>query len=220
MKIKVSDEFIIDTNRECYNNLGKLYTDGADDFETLLDMGVWQEFLDGLGGKKVLDVGCGAGDAVKWLADRKYEVAACDLSDKMIEVARDKTTKAKFFVLGANELGKINDKFDGIISIHLVQHLSKSMLRKFFSDIYNLLTDDGRFFLAFTDTCYEKTGYQLDGEKEDNYIFWFKWRMEDIVPLLAKAKLKPIFAKMQKGADNSCAIDMEPFVFICEKIKQ
>ncbi len=58
MKIKVSDEFIIDTNRECYNNLGKLYTDGTGDFETLLDMGVWQEFLDGLSGKRfwMLDV--------------------------------------------------------------------------------------------------------------------------------------------------------------------
>ncbi len=44
MKSKVNDEFIIDTNRECYNNLGKLYTDGTGDFETLLDMGVWQEF--------------------------------------------------------------------------------------------------------------------------------------------------------------------------------
>lgn len=41
MKSKVNDEFIIDTDRECYNNLGKLYTDGTGDFETLLDMGVW-----------------------------------------------------------------------------------------------------------------------------------------------------------------------------------
>lgn len=90
---------------------------------------------------------------------------------------------------------------------------------KFFGAVYDLLAEDGKFLLVFTNTCYEKTGYQLDGEKEGNYIFWHKWRMEDIVPLLAKAKLKPIFAKMQKGADGSCVIDMEPFVFICEKTK-
>lgn len=219
MKSKVDDNFIINTNRECYNNLGELYTDGADDLETLMKMGVWQDFLSSLRGRKILDVGCGAGDATKWLADGNYDVVACDLSAEMIKVARRKNDKAKFLVLGATELEKLGDEFDGIIAVHLVQHLSKTMLKKFFSDVYNLLVDDGKFLLVFTNTCYEKTGYQLDGEKEGNYIFWHKWRMEDIVPLLAKAKLKPIFAKMQKGADNSCAVDMEPFVFICEKEK-
>lgn len=219
MKSKVDDEFIIETNRKCYDNLGEEYTDGAGDLKTLINMGVWKDFLDGLNGKKVLDVGCGAGDAAQWLADNEYDTTACDLSEEMIKVARQKTDKAKFLVLGATELEKLDAKFDGIVSIHLVQHLSKTMLKKFFGDVYNLLADDGKFLLVFTNTCYEKTGYQLDGEKEGNYIFWHKWRMEDIVPLLAKAKLKPIFAKMQKGADNSCAIDMEPFVFICKKEK-
>lgn len=219
MKSRVDDEFIVEANRKCYDNLGEEYTDGAGDLETLINMGVWKDFLDGLNGKKVLDVGCGAGDAVKWLADNEYDVMGCDLSEEMIKVARHKTDKAKFLVLGATGLEELNEKFDGIISIHLVQHLSKTMLKKFFGDVYNLLADNGKFLLVFTNTCYEKTGYQLDGEKEGNYIFWHKWRMEDIVPLLAKAKLKPIFAKMQKGADNSCAIDMEPFVFICEKEK-
>lgn len=217
MKSKADDEFIIDTNRKCYDNLGELYTDGEGDLETLMDMGAWRDFLDRLNGRKVLDVGCGAGDAAKWLADNEYNVTACDLSEEMIKVARAKTAKAKFLTLGATELEKLDEKFDGIISIHLVQHLSKTMLKKFFGDVYDLLADDGKFLLVFTNTCYKKTGYQLDGEKEGNYIFWHKWQMEDIVPLLAKAKLKPIFAKMQKGADNSCAIDMEPFVFICEK---
>lgn len=219
MKTKVDDNFIIEANRKCYDNLGELYTDGADDLETLIRMGVWRDFLNGLNGKKILDVGCGVGDAAKWLADDEYDVTACDLSEEMIKVAQRKTNKVKFWALGATELEKLNNKFDGIMSIHLVQHLSKAMLKKFFGDVYDLLTDDGSFLLVFTNTCYEQTGYQLDGEKEDNYIFWHKWRMEDIMPLLAKAKLKPIFAKMQKGANNSCAINMEPFVFICERAK-
>jgi 2-polyprenyl-3-methyl-5-hydroxy-6-metoxy-1,4-benzoquinol methylase len=217
MKPKVDDQFIIDTNRKCYDNLGELYTDGKGDLETLLNMGVWRDFLSGLSGRKVLDVGCGAGDATKWLVDNKYEVTACDLSEEMIKTAQQKTNKARFLTLGATELEKLDDRFDGIISVHLVQHLSKIMMKKFFGDVYNLLVDGGKFLLVFTNTCYEKTGYQLDGEKDGNYIFWHKWQMDDIVPLLAKAKLKPIFAKMQKGADNSCAIDMEPFVFICER---
>lgn len=219
MKTKVDDNFIIETNRKCYDNLGELYTDGEGDLDTLMDMGVWQDFLNGLNGKKILDVGCGVGDAAKWLVGKNYEVTACDLSEEMIKVARGKTDKAKFLVLGATELEKLDGKFDGIVSIHLVQHLSKTMMKKFFSDVHNLLADGGKFLLVFTNTCYEKTGYQLDGEKDGNYIFWHKWQMDDIVPLLAKAKLKPIFAKMQKGADNSCAIDMEPFVFICERSK-
>lgn len=219
MKTKVDDEFIIDANRKCYDNLGELYMDGEGDLQTLLDMGVWQEFLDTLQGKKVLDVGCGAGDAAVWLAEHDYDVTACDLSAEMVKVARQKTDRAKFIALGATELEKLNAKFDGIIAIHLVQHLSKTMMKHFFEGVYNSLADDGKFLLVFTNTCYEKTGYQLDGEKEDNYIFWHKWRMEDVVPVLAKAKLKPIVARTQKGADNSCALDMEPFVFICEKAK-
>lgn len=217
MKSKVTDEFIIDANRKCYDNLGELYTDGEGDLKTLLDMGAWQEFLDTLPGKRILDVGCGAGDAAKWLAEHDYDTTACDLSEEMVKVARKKTDKAKFLVLGATELEKLDGKFDGIVSIHLVQHLSKTMMKKFFEGVHDLLADDGKFMLVFTNTCYEQTGYQLDGEKEGNYIFWHKWRMEDVVPILAKAKLKPISARMQKGADHSCAIDMKPFVVICEK---
>lgn len=217
---KVNDDFIIETNKKCYDNLGADYTDGEGDLATLIEIGSWQEFLDKLPGKKVLDVGCGVGDIAKWFTDHDYDTTACDLSPEMVKVAKTNAPKANVLELGATELDKLSgQKFDGIASVHLVQHLSKTMIKKFFDDVYDLLDDDGKFLLAFTNTCYEKTGYQLDGEKEGNYIFWHKWRMEDIVPLLNKAKLKPIAIHMQKGAnvEGGCAVDMEPFVFICEK---
>lgn len=217
---KVDDNFIIETNRVCYDKLGNLYTDGADDLETLIRMGVWEEFLNNLDGKKILDVGCGNGDAVKWLVERGYEVSACDLSEEMVKVTKQNASKAKVINCGATELVKIGDNnFDGIVAIHLVQHLSRTMLKKFFNDVYDLLSNDGKFLLVFTNTCYEKTGYQPDGGAiDDNFIFWHKWRMEDVVPMMTKAGLKPTSYRLQKGVDGGCAVDAEPFVFICEKV--
>ncbi len=176
MKSKADDEFIIDTNRKCYDNLGELYTDGEGDLETLMDMGAWRDFLDRLNGRKVLDVGCGAGDAAKWLVDNEYDVTACDLSEEMIKVARAKTAKAKFLTLGATELENLDEKFDGIISIHLVQHLSKTMLKKFFGDVYDLLADDGKFLLVFTNTCYKKTGYSWMARRKATISFGISGR--------------------------------------------
>lgn len=217
---KVDDSFIIETNEQCYDALGADYTDGERDLEILQSLDLWQQFIDGLPGKKVLDVGCGAGDLVKWLVEHDYEATACDLSTVMAEVTKKRAPTAEVLTLGATELEKLaGQSFDGIASVHLVQHLSKTMMQKFFRDVYNLLNDGGKFLLVFTNTCYKKTGYQLDGEKEDNYIFWHKWHMEDVVPILTKAKLKPIAMHLQKGADieDGCAVNMEPFVFICEK---
>lgn len=41
------------------------------------------------------------------------------------------------------------------------------------------------------------------------------------MPLLSKAGLKPVAMHVQKGADieGGCPVNMEPFVFICERDK-
>lgn len=218
--VKVDDNFIIETNRKCYDALGELYTDGMDDLEKVIAIGIWQEFLDSLSGKKVLDVGCGAGDVVQWLVEHDYSVTACDLSSAMTELVKEKVPQAKVINCSATELNQLGEQcFDGMTAVHLVQHLSKTMLKQFFNQVYDLLNDNGKFLLVWTNTCYEKTGYQLDGELEGNYIFWHKWRVEDIVPLLAQAKLKPIAMRLQKTTQNGCELNAEPFAFICEKVK-
>lgn len=70
--------------------------------------------------------------------------------------------------------------------------------------------------LVFTNTCYPKTGYQEEGSMDGVYTVWHKYGLEDIVPLLNKAKLKPFFYHAQKSTANACG-NIEPFIFICKK---
>jgi len=61
---------------------------------------------------KALDVGCGTGDNVIWLAKQGFEVTGTDLSEKAIEIAKEKTKNAGVDVsLYVNDF--LNEKVPG-----------------------------------------------------------------------------------------------------------
>lgn len=135
----------------------------------------------------------------------------------MVKLTSKRCPKSRNLVLDATSLDSLDGKkFDGILAIHLIQHLSKSMLKVFFQQVHDLLTDNGAFLLVFTNTCYPESGYQPEGSQDGVFTFWHKYGLEDIVPLLNKAKLKPISYRQQKSVDAACGA-IEPFVFICKK---
>ena len=49
-KSSLSDDAIIEINRQCYDALGSDYMDGAEDLEKLETNGIWPEFLSALTG--------------------------------------------------------------------------------------------------------------------------------------------------------------------------
>lgn len=218
-KNKLDDDFILETNRQCYDTLGADYAEGVPDFEVIEQKGIWQKFLDSLpkGGKKMLNVACGTGDTSVWLAERGYEVVSTDLSPEMIKVTSSKLPQTKNLVMGATELDQLQgEKFDGIFAVHLIQHLSKPLIKQFFQQVHDLLKDDGRFLLVFTNNCFPESGYQLEGSRDDLYIVWYKHTLEEIVPLLNKAHFEPVEFWTQKTLPDACGIDY-PFAFICKK---
>ena len=64
------------------------------------------------GGKKVLDVGCGAGRTTAHLKKRGYDVVAIDYVEAMIKRAREKFPQDDFRVMDATQLAFGDNSFD------------------------------------------------------------------------------------------------------------
>ena len=75
------------------------------DYETWLGALEALAFEHGLRGRRLLDVACGTGKSFEPMARRGYEIAACDLSPAMVELAREKAPPGSdLFVADMREL--------------------------------------------------------------------------------------------------------------------
>lgn len=136
----------------------------------------------------------------------------------MVKITAAKMPDSQNLVLGATELNQLCDrKFDGIIAIHLIQSLNRPLMKDFFQQVHDLLLDQGKFLLVFTNNCFPKSGYQLEGSMEDLYLAWYKHNLDDVIPPLSRAHLKPIQLWMQQTFPDACGIKC-PFALICQKL--
>lgn len=72
----------------------------------------------GLEGKRLLDVGCGTGLSFVALLDRGFEVTACDISPRMLEIARKRAgDRAELLVGDMRELPELGE-FDLVWAVN------------------------------------------------------------------------------------------------------
>lgn len=78
-------------------------------------------------GGDVLDLGCGNGiPAAKWLSDNGFRVTGVDLSDTMIERARELVPTATFLRGDVTDVGEVDfgeSTFDAVVSFYALIHL-------------------------------------------------------------------------------------------------
>ena len=73
----------------------------------------------------VLDAGCGDGFFTKILAEQEktQEVVGVDISDKAIELARDKTPSLKFHQGELNQIPLESNTYDFVSMVEVIEHL-------------------------------------------------------------------------------------------------
>ena len=98
--------------------------------------------------KSVVDLTCGTGSQVFWLAKRGFEIIGTDINAKMLQVAKNKALDKKLnlkFIKGdmrATQLGE----FDAAITIfNAVGHLTKDDFEKAMRNIHSNLKPDGLY---------------------------------------------------------------------------
>ncbi|MBI5754204.1 class I SAM-dependent methyltransferase [Candidatus Peregrinibacteria bacterium] len=123
------------------------------------------KMLGNLKGKKVLDVGCGAGRMIKFLKNAGAAVTAVDISEEMLKIVRKKFPDVEALKADVRDLpfgrngeragGKrllIDDgktdgwQFDIIVAAFVIVHLDT--LGKAFEEIYRVLKDGGIFIVT------------------------------------------------------------------------
>lgn len=107
--------------------------------------------------KTVLDLTCGTGSQVFWLAKRGYEIVGADINASMLKVAKDRAKKEKCavtFLKGDMRTIKVGS-FDAVITIfNAIGHLTKRDFEKAIRNIYANLKVGGIYVFDINNLSY------------------------------------------------------------------
>jgi len=137
---------------------------------------------------KILDVGCGPGNHTAYLysLNNSYQITGIDLSDKMVELARENAPSCNFIKGDIRNLDS-NIKYDAVIASFCIVHLSNNELIEFISKLNTLLNKNGYLYLSFIEG--NKVGF-LKPDFLDHKIYFNFFERADIIKLLTNNLFK------------------------------
>jgi len=162
--------------RAGYNALSRAYRGDSADDGTQRQYAEWLAQVSDRApaGGDVLDLGCGNGiPASKWLSDNGFRVTGVDLSDIMVERARDLVPAATFLrgdVTSVDEVDFDRFSFDAVVSFFALIHLPVSEQRGLIARLAGWLRQGGVFVGTVGHTAW--TGAESDWLGGGSDMWW------------------------------------------------
>ena len=182
----VKDDYnaIADTYAKCYSKIDycKKYID---------------EFIANLPGKKVLDVGCGAGQITDYLTQKGLEPVGIDFSEELLKIAIKDFPNSKFILADICEYEQ-KEQVDGIITKDALFHLSDENLISVLQKFKKILKQNGNLCIIMD--MPKAAGEQIFVEElDDKYQIYYNY--------LTPEKLRNMLEKTGFNIDNIQLID-------------
>ena len=143
-------------------------------------------------GKKILEVGCGTGGHALFLKKKGFEIIGVDLNQEMLDVAKTKTNKIKFYQ-GDMRTFKLKEKFDIILCLFSTIHYNQNYeeLEKTINNFKEHLNENGLliFDMGFNEERWEGSHLHVGNwsNKEADLVRFSKSRREGNFGLLDMA---------------------------------
>ncbi len=140
---------------------------------------------------RILDVGCGPGEDTAYFAKLGFDVVAIDLSEKMIEIARQKAPAAKFVQIDMRHYTDEPASFDGIWAAYSFLHIHRDDAKAVLENFARLLKSEGLLVLAVhapekTAWASRKVAGLFDRDRQIE-TFFQEWNGEDLKNLLRQS---------------------------------
>jgi SAM-dependent methyltransferase len=98
-------------------------------------------------GKRLLELGCGAGNVAGWLVERGLDVTGIDISPTAIAWATERAVPGARFVVG-DVVAEIPGDYDLVLDGHCLHCIIGDDRARLFANVHRALAPDGRFFVA------------------------------------------------------------------------
>jgi len=112
---------------------------------------------------KILEVGCGPGAEIWYLAREGFSVYGVDGSETAIKLCRERLKSeglsAEVTVGDMVKLPYADEFFDAVVDVAAIQHNTLENIAKIFSEIHRVLKIDGHFFSLMRSTRDYLLGY-------------------------------------------------------------
>lgn len=152
-------------------------------------------FIKLLLGKKVLDVACGPGHDTDYLTRKGFDCLGIDLSEKMIDIARQ-NFKGKYEIMDFFNLKLRDNLFDGMWCSSIFVHIQKKDLPRLLKNSKKVLKNNGVIGIITA----AKQKRIKDRNDTRTYTMYEKEELENY---LEKAGFKTLFAEIFPYGEKS-----------------
>jgi 2-polyprenyl-3-methyl-5-hydroxy-6-metoxy-1,4-benzoquinol methylase len=202
---------------ETWNKIASLYQ------EKFMDLDLYNESYDFICSTivkqkaKLLEVGCGPGNITNYLLSKRpdFDIYGIDIAPNMVELSKMNNPGASFGIMDSRNIGEIKSRYDGIICGFCLPYLSHTDGAKFIAAVYNLLNENGLFYLSFVEGDPNKSEYQTNSSGSRTFFYFYSLRDLEEQLIRSGFELRTIFKVEFRKSDNT--VEMHTIITASKK---
>lgn len=192
----------MDKTTESYNKI-------AEDYNKRNYKHFWQEeykfYKSIISGKKIIDLGCGAGRDAEVFVKDGFDYLGVDSSSEMLKIAQKRVPDGRFEIMDFRNINQPDESFDGFWASASLLHFPKKEVPVILKSFFNLLKNNGVGFISVKEKRGMDEGFIKEekcGGIERYFSFFTELEMDDFLNKAGFSVIKHLYLFEEVPSDT------------------